>query len=264
MRFIWKGSISFGLINIPVGLVSAARDHELKITLLHKKDLSEIRYARICKEEEKEVSYTEIVRGIKSGDHYKILDPDDFKHAESEKIKTINIDTFCDAREVDSLYYEKPYFLEADREGAKAYSLLHKALEETGKVAIAEYVFKNHTHLAVIKPYKKLLVLNQMRYHSQIIDMSDLEKELDTQKLPEKEIDMAIMLIKQLSGHFDPIKYHDRYVENLEKIISKKTKILSRKKDEKKTKGAQVYDLMALLKASLKPTNTQKKKKKAA
>jgi len=264
MRYIWKGTISFGLINIPVALLSASRDHELKFTLLHTKDLSEIRYARICKEEEKEVPYTEITRGIQRGGKYKVLSPEDFKKAEGEKLKAININTFCDANEVDALYYEKPYFLKADKGAHKAYSLLHRALEETGKVAVAQYIFKNHTHIGVIRPYKHLLMLNQMRYHSQIINIDKLEEEKI--KLPAKEIDMAIKLVEQLSGHFNPAEFHDRYVEDLEKIISKKTKTAAIKGEEKLKKGAQIYDMMALLKASLeqeKPTTSKKKQARA-
>lgn len=260
MRYIWKGTISFGLINVPVGLVSAARDHELKFTLLHKKDFSEIRYARICKEEDKEVPYTEIVRGIQRGGQYKVLSPEDFKDAEGEKSKIISIATFCDASEVDALYYEKPYFLKADKDADKAYFLLHRALQETNKVAIAQYIFKNHTHIAVIKPYKNILTLNQMRYQSQIINVEKLEIS-EKVKLPAKEVEMAKKLIEQLSGHFNPEEYHDRYVEDLEKKINTKGKSAKIKIQEKTKKTGKVYDLMDLLKASLEQEKPQVKKK---
>ena len=262
MRYIWKGTISFGLINIPVGLVSASRDHELKFTLLHKKDLSEIRYARICKEEDKEVPYSEIVRGIERGGHYKILSPEEFKSAEEEKTRIIDIATFCDADEVEAIYYEKPYFLKADKGGAKAYALLHKALEETKKVAIAQYIFKNHTHIAAIMPYKNMLTLNQMRYQSQIISIDKLEIG-ENIKLTAKEVDMATKLVEQLSGHFKPAEYHDRYVEDLEKIISKKgTSAKIKTKEKAQEKGAKVYDMMELLKASLQQQPKTKPKPK--
>ncbi len=258
MRYIWKGTISFGLINVPVGLVSAAVDHELKFTLLHKKDLSEIRYARICKEEEKEVPYSDIVRGIERGGHYKILSPEDFKSAEAEKTKSIDIATFCDAQEIEALYYDKPYFLKPEKGGTKAYFLLHRALLETGKVAIAQYVFKNHTHIAAIAPYKHLLVLNQMRYHSQIINVSKVE--LKEPKISAKEVNMAIQLVEQLSGHFKPAQFHDSYVEDLEKTIEKKGKSTKIKPKEKAPKSAKVYDIMELLKASLEKPQSPKKR----
>lgn len=263
MRYIWKGNISFGLINVPVGLVTAARDRKFSFTLLHKKDNSAIRYARICKEEEKEVPYNEIVKGIQRGGQYKVLTAQDFKAAEGEKSKTIDIATFCDEFEVDSLYYEKPYYLVPEKGGEKAYLLLFRALSETGKVAIVQYVFKNHRQLAAIRPYENLLVLNQMRYHSQIIATKDLDINKNI-KVSAKEIDMAKQLIEQLSGPFDAEAYHDQYVENLEKTIRKKTKIAKIKGEDKEQPSAKIYDIMSLLKESLEEKNKPKQSKPKA
>lgn len=249
MRYIWKGTISFGLINLPVGLLTAARDRRLSFTLLHKKDNSTIRYARICVEEEKEVPYEEIVKGIQRGGHYRVLNAADFKAAEGEKSKTIDIAIFCDETEVDPLYYEKPYFLKPEKGGEKAYALLHKALNETGKVAIAQYTFKNHIQLAAIKPYKNLLVLNQMRYESQIVATKEIE--IKNPKLTDKEVEMAKQLIAQLSGPFKANEFHDQYVEKLEKTISKKGKVAKVKGEEAEKPTAKVYDIMSLLKESL-------------
>lgn len=261
MRYIWKGNISFGLINVPVGLLTAARDHDLKFTLLHKKDYSEIRYARICKEEEKEVPYAEIVKGIQKSGQLKVLTPDDFKAAEGEKSKTIEIATFCDESEVDSLYFEKPYYLKPEKGGEKAYYLLHRALSETGKIAIAQYVFKNHSQLAAIKPHEDLLVLNQMRYHSQIVKAKDID--IKHVKISAKEVEMAKQLVEQLSGHFEASEYHDRYIENLQKTISKKAKSTKAVKGQEKAKPtAKVYDIMKLLKESLEEKKTKAKPRK--
>lgn len=248
MRYIWKGNISFGLINVPVGLLAAARDRRLSFTLLHKKDNSAIRYARICVEEEKEVPYEEIVKGIQRGGHYKVLTPADFKAAEGEKSKTIDIALFCDENEVDPLYYEKPFFLKPDKGGEKAYALLHKALSDTGKVAIAQFTFKNHIQLAAIKPYKNLLVLNQMRYDAQIVATKDIE--IKNPKVSSKEVDMAKTLIDQLTEPFVASKFHDKYVEKLEKTISKKG-VVKVKEEEPEKPTAKVYDIMSLLKESL-------------
>ncbi len=259
MRSLWKGSISFGLINVPVGVVSASRDHELKFTLLHKNDLSEIRYARICKEEEKEVPYGEIVKAFNQEGHYKILSPEEFKEAESKQSKLIEIVAFCDYNQIDSLYYEKPYFLTVEKGSDKAYFLLHNALLETGKVAVVQYVLKNHNHIAIIKPYKHLLVLDQMRYHSQIRNIDEISV-TETIKISPKELDMAIKLIDQLGQDFNAADYHDSYIENLQKTINKK-KSAHIKTKEKTQKSAQVYDLMSLLKASLnqKPKASKKR-----
>lgn len=262
MRYIWKGNISFGLINVPVGLFTAVRDHDLKFTLLHKKDLSEIRYARICVAEEKEVPYSEIIKGIEREGHYKILTSEDFKHAEGEKSKNIDIITFCDDDEIDSLYYEKPYFLKPEKNGEKAYFLLHQALIETGKVAVAHYVFKSHTHIAAIRPYKNILVLNQMRFHSQLVNTEDLNIKEDI-KVSQKEVDMAKKLIEQLSGNFHADQYHDKYVESLNKTINKKPKNTKIKAEEQNQKPAKVYDIMSLLKASLEKEKPKGAKKQA-
>jgi DNA end-binding protein Ku len=258
MRYIWKGSINFALINIPVGLITAAKDRDLKFVLLHKKDLSEIRYARICKKEDKEIPYQEIVKGIEIDGQYKVLSIDEIKEIEGEESNQIEILTFCDADEVDTIYFEKPYFLEPQKGGEKAYVLLRNALLKTNKVAIANFVFKNHFHIAVIKPYENLLVLNRLRYKSQIVDPSKIH--VPEAKISASEILLAEKIIKELNGHFKPEKYHDQYLEVMKNALKKKkgTKI---HKEQEKTSGATVYDIVGLLKKSLeKPTRKKRAK----
>jgi DNA end-binding protein Ku len=247
MRYLWKGSLSFGLVNVPVGIYPASREHEIKFTLLHKKDLSEIRYARICKEEEKEVPYDQIVKGYKHGGHFSVLSEEDFKKAEGEKSRTLEIISFCDYDEIDSIYFLRPYYLKADRGGEKAYYLLKQALKKTNKVAIVRFTFKNHNHIGVIKTDGDVLVLNELRFHSQILEP---EKASSAKvKISPAEVRVAEQLIEELSGPFKPEKFKDRYVEDLKKAASKKRKVPVAK--EKEQKEAKVYDIMALLKASL-------------
>jgi DNA end-binding protein Ku len=261
MRYIWKGTISFGLVNIPVGLLSAAKDREVKFSLLHKKDLSEVRYARICKVEDIEIPYEEIVKGVKHGGKYKIFTPEEIKDIHDEKSNHIEISTFCAADEVDPIYFEKPFFLKAEKGGEKAYLLLKNALVQTDKVAIAHYVLKNHYHIAVIKPYKNILVLNRLRFHSQIIDIKQASPE--SMRLPTKETDLAVKLIDQLSGHFKPEDYKDKYVETLEKALKKKVgKGQVSPPSAQIGEVAKVYDIMELLKASLEEPKPAIKKRK--
>lgn len=250
MRSFWKGTISFGLINIPVSLHTASREHELKFKLLHKKDLSEIRYARICKIEDKEVPYDQIVKGIERNGRYVVMEEEDFKKASTEKSGAIEIVQFCHEDEINSIYYEKPYFLRPEKQGEKAYFLLQQALEKSNHVAVACYSMRNHNYVAAIKSYGHVLVLNQLRFHSEIVSIDELEID-EKVKVSAKEIEMAKMLIAQLVGKFNPEQFHDAYVEGLQKTIQKKYKTAKAKPEEKKAELAKVYDIMELLKASL-------------
>jgi DNA end-binding protein Ku len=250
MRSFWKGSITFGLINIPVSLYTASKEHELKFTLLHRKDLSEIRYARICKAEDREVPYDQIVKGIEKGGRYVVMEEEDFKKARAEKSEAIEIVAFCESEDIESIYYEKPYFLKPEKQGIKAYFLLQQALEQTNKVAVVRYVLRNRVNVAAIKSFNHVLVLNQMRFHHQIVSVDELE--IDTKiKVSAKEVEMATKLISQLSGKFEPEEFHDTYVEGLQKTISKKPKAGKVTPKEKVAKTAKIYDIMELLKASL-------------
>lgn len=264
MRSIWKASISFGLVNIPINLYSATRDRELKFTLLHKKDMSEIRYAKICKEEDKEVPYEDIVKGYEyEKGNYIILTDEDFEKANITKTKTIDILDFADEEEIDSMYYERPYFLEPDKGANKAYALLRDALKKSKKVAIAKYVLKNHEHLAVLKPHGKALILNQMRTHSELIKPTEL-KLPEEEKVSNKEMEMALKLIEQLSGPFHPEEYKDTYTEDLKEIIAQKAKGIKIKPKGKEPKPSKVTDIMSLLKASLEHKQPKAKKKEPA
>ncbi len=252
MRALWTGTLNFGLINIPMKLYSATEDHDLNFDMLHKKDLSPIRYARICKSDGQEIPYKDIVKGYQyqKGD-YVILVEEDFKRANLKKTKSIEIVDFVDANEIDPIYYEKPYYLEPGKGADKAYVLLRESLKKSKKVGIAHFVLHHREHMAVIKPHEHLLVLDQLRYNAEIKKPAQLHIP-ESAKISKQEVAMALKLIEQLSTHFHPEEYHDTYTEELKEIIEEKTKGKKpRISKEKAPKITNVKDIMQMLKESL-------------
>lgn len=253
MRSIWSGSLSFGLINIPVQLYSATQEHALEFDMLHKKDLSPIRYMRVCKEDGQEVPYKDIVKGYEyQKGEYVVVTEEDFKHADVKKTTTIDIKDFVFEDEIDMIYFEKPYYLEPGKGSDKAYALLRDALKKSEKVGVVTFVLRNREHLGIIKPYKDAIVLNQLRFESEIREMEGLKlpKEGTATK---KEVDTAMKLIDQLTEKFVAKAYKDTYIDDLKAIIDKKIKGISPKKKTEKgvAKPSKVHDIMSLLKASL-------------
>jgi DNA end-binding protein Ku len=251
MRAIWSGSIGFGLVNIPVKLYSASHPREgLDLDMLHKKDHSPIRYARICREDGKEIPYEDIVKGYeyKKGD-YIILTQEDFKKADVKETKNISIKQFADEAEIDSRYYEKPYYLEPEKGAERAYALLRDALEKSKKVALAKYALRARDNMAAIKPIGRALVLVQMRFPADLRNPKDLK--FPTEKSKAEELQMAMALIKQQDKPFIPEDWHDTYTEELEEVIEEKAKGHKPKARGKEPKDTKVKDLMATLKASL-------------
>lgn len=251
MRSIWDGSINFGLVNIPVRMYSASENHQgLSLDMLHKKDNSPIRYARICKHEGSEVLYKDIVKGFEySKDKYIVLDAEDFEKANLHKTKNIEIQQFVNEDEIDSRYYEKPYYLEPEEKAETTYVLLREALQKSKKVALAKYVLHGHESLAVIKVTGKVLVLNQMRWPADIREFGELS--FPTGTVAKGELKMALNLIDQLSKPFIAEDWHDTYTEELQDIIKQKTKGKPVKTKGKVSKPTEVKDLMSSLKASL-------------
>lgn len=263
MKSIWKGAISFGLINIPVSMYSASRSRELKFRLLHKKDMGEILYARICKVDGKEVPWEDIAKGyeVQAGD-YVVMSEEDFISANPKKSRTVEIIDFTEEAQIDTMYYATPYYLEPQKGAEKAYVLLREALKRSKKVAVGQFVFKQHEHIGVIRPHGDILILNQLRYDSELIQPEGLN-------IPKKseatkgEVDIALKFIEQLSKPFKPAAYSDTYTDELKAIIKKKSKgkkIAVQK--GKEPKSPKVHDIMALLKASLEQQQRKKKSKK--
>lgn len=256
MRSIWKGSLSFGLVNIPIRMYVASHEKEISFVMLHKKDLSEIRYARICKTEDKEVPWNEIVKGFEyeKGD-YVVMDESDFEKADVKKTKTVEIINFIKEDEIDSIYYVKPYFLEPDKNADKAYALLREALIKSKKVGLAKYVLRNREHLAVVKVYEDVLILNELRYFQELVQPKDLEIP-PVEKTSPREVDMAMKLIDQLTVPFKPAAYKDTYTAEIKKIIKQKAKGRPIHPKTEKAPKTKIHDIMSLLQASL---DTKKK-----
>jgi len=251
MRSFWSGAVSFGLINIPVKLYTATDDHGLDFTMLHKGDLSPIRYARICKAEGKEIPFEDIVKGYEyqKGD-YVVLTDEDFVRANVRKNKAIDIVGFAEETEIDSVYFEKPYYLEPDQGAEKAYFLLREALKQSKKVGIAHFVLKAREHLAILKPQDNVVVLNQLRYHDEVRATKDLNLP-EVQPIEKRELDMAIALIEQLTKVYKPADYQDTYRKELEEVIAQKSKGKPVKPKGEEPQATDVKDLMDVLKASL-------------
>lgn len=263
MKSIWKGALSFGLVNIPVHMYTASREKEISFVLLHKKDLSQIRYARMCKAEDKEVPWSEIVKGYEfEKGEFVIFEESDFEKANLKKTKTIEIVSFAEEEEVDSLYFSKPYFLEPDKNAEKAYVLLREALKQSKKVGIAKYVLRNKEHIAVVKIYEHMIILLEMRYASEV-QIPDLAIP-KTEKPSVKEIEIAKHLIDHLTAPFNAADYKDTYTEEIKQIIKKKSKGKPVHPKTEEPKITRVQDIMSLLEESLKNTkNTKKPAKKS-
>lgn len=250
MRPIWTGSISFGLINIPVKLYSAVQESSLDLDMLSSKDHSNIKYKRVSESTGKEVAYEDIVKGYKLEDGYVILDDEDFEAADAEKTKMIDIINFVDEQEIDSLYYQQPYFLEPEKGAMKAYALLRDALSASGKVGVTTFVLRNKESLAILKPYKNVIVLNRIRFSQEIREPDEL-KLPPVSKTKSKEMDMANKLVEQLTEKFNIEKYKDTYAAKLLKIIKGKSKGEKVTPPKMKIVPKESGDLMEMLKASL-------------
>lgn len=251
MKAIWTGSIGFGLVNIPIKMFSAVEDSSLDLDMLDKKDHSNIRFKRVNENTGKEVAWENIVRGYLLNEKYVILDKADFEKASPEKTKHIEIIQFVEETEIDSTYFEAPYFLEPEKTGVRAYALLREALEKTGKAGVGLFVMHNREHVCIIKSLGKVLVLNRIRFAQEIRSPKDLN--LPSAKSKPAELKMAVNLIDQLTTPFDISKYKDDYTDKLLKIIKAKSKGKAVPFKPMKVVHSTTKDLMEQLKASLGP-----------
>ena len=255
MRSIWTGSISFGLINIPIKIFSAVQESTLDMDMLDQKDHANIKFLRINENTGKEVSYSNIVKGFKVDGKYVILEDADFEAADAVKTKTIDIQSFAFEKEIESIYYEQPYYLEPDKGAMNAYGLLRDALKKSGKVGVTSFVLRNKESLAILKPYKDVILLNKIRFAQEIRDTSEL-KVPAISKAKTKEMDMANKLIDQLTEKFDISSFKDEFTEKLLKIIKNKAKGKKQTAPKLKVVHKQSDDLMSMLKASLENKKT--------
>ena len=257
MRSIWNGSISFGLVSIPIKLYSGSEDRRIDLDMLDRRDNARIRYKRVNEDTGKEVEWKDIVKGYKKEDGYVVLEKEDFDQANMKKTKTIDIEEFINEDEVADVLFKKPYFLEPQKEGGKSYNLLLKALKKTGKLGVATFVMRQKENLALIGIYRDSLVLHVIRFEDEIRDPGELK--LSKTKVKPKEVDMAVSLIEQYSSKFDFEKYKDIYNDQLMKIIDSKSTGKKAKVEKYEAEPTKADDLMAKLKASL-----EKKKSKAS
>jgi DNA end-binding protein Ku len=267
MRAIWKGSISFGLVNIPIALYPATRKEELKFRLLRAKDLSPVNYKRVAEKDGKEVPWGEIVKGYEyEKGKFVVLNEKDFQHVDLEATQTVDIQDFVDLDEIDPMYFYKPYYLEPQKGGDKAYVLLREALAEGRKVGIAKVIIKTRQYLAGVKALKHALVLELMHFADELLDAEKLNvpKKLEVGK---RENEMADALVKSMSSKWDPEKYKDDYRDALMEVIEEKVESGGKEIEEKpkeKKPSTKVIDLVAVLQESLKAQTAGKKKKKSA
>jgi DNA end-binding protein Ku len=252
MRAIWTGSIGFGLVNIPIKMYSAVEESSLDLDMLDKKDHSNIRFKRVNETTGKEVAWQNIVKGYLYNERYIVLDDADFEKASPEKTKHIEITQFIDVDEIDSVYFELPYFLEPEKNGARAYVLLRDALEKTGKAGVGIFVMHKREHICIIKAYEDVLVLNRIRFPQEIRSPKDLK--IPSSHSKPAELKMAVNLIDQLTDSFNPKKYKDDYTDKLMKIIEAKAKGKRTPFKPMKVVHKTTTDLMDQLKASLTPS----------
>ncbi|HKP02388.1 MAG TPA: Ku protein [Chthoniobacterales bacterium] len=255
MRAIWKGSISFGLVNIPIALYPATRKEELKFRLLRAKDLSPVNYKRVAAKDGKEVPWDEIVKGYEyEKGKFIVLNEKDFQRVDLEATQTVDIQDFVDLDEIDPMYFYKPYYLEPQKGGDKAYALLREALSDGKKVGIAKVVIKTRQYLAGVKALKDALVLELMHFAEELADAEKLHVPKKT-TVGKREKDMAEALVKSMSSKWDPAKYKDDYREALMDVIEEKVESGGKEIEEKpkeKKPSTKVIDLVAVLQESLK------------
>jgi DNA end-binding protein Ku len=261
-RAIWKGSIDFGLVNIPVRLHSAESPGQMNFDLLDKRDFSRVRYRRVNEQTGREVPWDEIIKGYEyKKDEYVALSDDDFARANIEATQTIAITDFVDAAGVSPVYCDKPYYLEPLKNGHRAYALLREVLTKTHKVGIAKVVIRTRQHLAMLFADGPRLVLNLLRFADELRDASDLDLPkvgVKSASVSAQEVEMAERLVETMESKWNPEKYHDDYRDDLMKIIQKKikagkTKVIETEKPAAKAPDrGKVIDIMHLLRQSVK------------
>ena len=257
-RSLWKGAISFGLVNVPVELHSAKkRAAELDMTMLDKRDLAPVGYKRVNKSTGKEVGWGDVVKGYEyKDDKYVVLSDEDFRRANPEASRTVDILAFVDLADIQPQYFDTPYYLKPEKRGEKAYALLRETLQKAGKAGVASVVIRTKQYLAALVAQDDLLVLNTLRYAEELKEPSELE--IPKAKVTPKELDMALRLVDDMADKWQPAKYKDTYRDDLlerikEKVKAGQTEELTEPDEDaaKPAKGADVIDLMALLKKSV-------------
>ena len=251
-RAIWKGSIAFGLVNIPIELHTAVRNHRPKFRMLHAKDKSPVKFERVCIREGEPVAWQDLVKGYEyQKGRFVALTKDDFQTAALEKTRTVDILDFVKADDIDDRYFETPYYLTPVKGGERAYALLREAIRDTGRIGIAKFILRDAQHLAALEVIENALVLTIMRFADELVDAKQFDFP-EAEGVRKGELDMAKALVNNLAADWDPSKYTDQYRENLLRVIQGK---LKGKDVELEPAGeprqAEVVDLMERLRRSL-------------
>jgi DNA end-binding protein Ku len=262
MRAIWKGSISFGLVYIPIAVYPATREEKLSFRQLRATDLSPIRYKKVAEADQKEVTADQIVKGFEyERGRYVILKEEDFAKVRIESTHSIDITDFVNLTQVDPKFFYKPYFLEPQKGGEKAYALLHKALAGTGKIGVAKVVISNREYLASVKPDGLFLVLDLMHFASEILTPEELKNGSAT-AITDKELKMAQSLVESMSTPWEPEKYRDEYRNAMMEVIEQKAQHKEvAKKPVPAMRATNVVDLVKVLQESLNRNQSLKPKR---
>ncbi|MBS0168999.1 MAG: Ku protein [Nitrospira sp.] len=260
-RSLWKGAISFGLVHIPVVLYSAEDRNSFDLTMLDRRNMKPIGFKRYNKETGKDVGWDDIVKGYEyEKERYVVLTEEDFRRANVEATQTIDIVSFVDARDIDPIYFETPYFLAPDKRGDKGYALLRETLKKTDKAGIAMVVIRTRQYVCALLPADEAIVLNTLRYANELKSIKDIDlpaASLKSAGVSPREIEMATKLVEEMTDRWKPEAFRDTYHEDLLKLIDKRikagqTEVVSEPEEEAKPqKRAEVVDLMALLKRSV-------------
>jgi DNA end-binding protein Ku len=263
MRAIWKGAISFGLVNIPIALYPATRAEELKFRLLRASDMSPVNYKRVAEADGKEVPWDQIVKGYEyEKGKFIVLKEEDFQRVDIEATQTVDIGNFVNLEEVNPIFFHKPYYMEPQKGGDKAYVLLREALKASGRIGIAKVVIKTRQHLAAVKPQEDGLMLELMHFASELIDAGEFKFPAG-KEVGKKEMQMAQALIDSMSDDWKPEEYVDEYRAALEKVIDEKAQKgnTSALQPARKPKPTNVIDLVSVLQKSLEQSGTKKTKR---
>jgi DNA end-binding protein Ku len=264
-RAIWKGSISFGLVNIPIELHTAVRDTRPHFRMLHAKDKSPVRFERVCIRDGHPVAWEDLVKGYEySKGHFVVLSKEDFRAAAVEKTRTIDIIDFVKSEEIDDRYFETPYYVTPATGGDRAYALLREAIRESGRVGIAKFILRDTQHLAAVEVIEDAIVLSVMRFADELVDESQLSFP-PAKDIRKAELDMAKALVNSLAAEWDASKYTDEYRANLMRIIQGKMKgkeVTLESPEE--PRQAEVVDLMERLRRSLETSGTARSRTKPA
>jgi len=268
-RSLWKGAISFGLVNVPVELHSAQkRSSELDLAMLDRRDMAPVGFKRYNKATGDEVPWAEVVKGYEYEEgKYVVLGEEDFRRANPEASRTVDIVAFVEMKDIAPQYYENPYYLAPGKRGEKAYALLRDTLRKSGKAGIATVVVRTKQYLAALFAQEDVLVLNTLRYADELKKLSSLE--IPGAKVTAKELDMALRLVEDMSDEWKPEKYHDTFREDLLKRVEEKVKAgetadIPEPEKEQGRKEGEVIDLMALLKKSIEKKPARKRHRRAA